>query len=72
VGEARSPVLGKPLHSYTPSTEEEMNMEQDSSGKSSTTKHVPRPPRPTPPIRYFDASHPIYSNQIEVRFGSNS
>ena len=47
-------------------------MEQDNTGKTSTTKHVPRPPRPTPPIRYFDASHPIFSNEIEVRFGSRS
>ena len=49
-----------------------MTKDSKDTGKSSTSKHVPRPPRPTPPIRYADASHPIFSNQIEVRFGSRS
>ena len=46
-------------------------MAQDN-GKNSTTKHVPRPPRPAPPIRYFEPSHPIFSGEIEVRFGNRS
>ena len=41
-------------------------------GKTSTTKHSPRPPRPAPPIQYFDASHPIFSGEIEVRFRNRS
>ena len=46
-------------------------MAQDT-GKNSTSKHVPRSPRPTPPIRYFEPSHPIFSGEIEVRFGNRS
>ena len=43
-------------------------MAQDT-GKTSTTKHSNWPPEE---IQYFDASHPIYSGQIEVRFGDRS
>ena len=47
-------------------------MAQDT-GKNSTTKHSPRPPRPPPEeIRYFEPSHPIFSGEIEVRFGNRS
>ena len=46
-------------------------MAQDT-GKNSTSKHVPRSPRPTSPIRYFEPSHPIFSGEIEVRFGNRS
>ena len=49
-----------------------MTEDSKDTGKTSTTKHVPRPPRPTPPIRYADASHPIFSGEIEVRFGNRS
>ena len=43
-------------------------MAQDN-GKNSTTKHSNLPPEE---IRYFEPSHPIFSGQIEVRFGKNS
>ena len=47
-------------------------MAQDN-GKTSTTKHSPRPPRPPPEeIQYAPPSHPIFSGQIEVRFGNRS
>ena len=46
-------------------------MAQDN-GKTSTTKHSPRPPSPVPPIQYAPPSHPIFSGQIEVRLGKNS
>jgi hypothetical protein len=53
----------------------EIAMTKDSkdTGKNSTRKHVPRAPRPPPKeIPYADASHPIFSGQIEVRFGNRS
>ena len=49
-----------------------MTTDSKDTGKTSTTKHVPRPPRPVPPMRYFEPSHPIFSGQIEVRLGKNS
>ena len=50
-----------------------MTTDSKDTGKTSTTKHVPRPPRlPPEEIRYFEPSHPIFSGQIEVRLGKNS
>jgi len=50
-----------------------MTKDSKDNGKTSTTKHSPRPPRPAPEeIRYFEPSHPIVSGQIEGRFGKNS
>ena len=50
-----------------------MTTDSKDNGKTSTTKHSPRPPRlPPEEIRYFEPSHPIFSGQIEVRFGKNS
>ena len=43
-------------------------MAQDT-GKNSTTKHSNWPPEE---IQYFEPSHPIFSGEIEVRFGKNS
>jgi hypothetical protein len=50
-----------------------MTTDSKDNGKTSTTKHVPRPPRPAPEeIRYAPPSHPMFSGQIEVRFGKKS
>ena len=49
-----------------------MTTDSKDNGKNSTTKHSPRPPRPAPPIQYAPPSHPIFSGQIEVRFGNRS
>jgi hypothetical protein len=50
-----------------------MTKDSKDTGKTSTTKHSPRPPRPAPEeIQYAPPSHPIFSGQIEVRFGSRS
>ena len=46
-----------------------MTKDSKDTGKTSTSKHSNWPPEE---IQYFDASHPIYSNQIEVRFGNRS
>ena len=46
-----------------------MTKDSKDTGKSSTRKRGKRHPEE---IRYFDASHPIFSGQIEVRFGSRS
>ena len=49
----------------------EIAMTKDSkdTGKTSTTKHSNWPPEE---IQYFEPSHPIFSGEIEVRFGKNS
>jgi hypothetical protein len=50
-----------------------MTKDSKDTGKTSTTKHSPRPPRPPPTeIPYADASHPIFSGQIEIGFGDRS
>ena len=50
-----------------------MTKDSKDNGKTSTTKHSPRPPRPPPEeIRYAPPSHPIFSGEIEVRFGNRS
>ena len=50
-----------------------MTTDSKDTGKTSMTKHVPRPPRlPPEEIRYFEPSHPIFSGQIEVRLGKKS
>ena len=41
-------------------------MAQDNSGKNSTSRREPRPP---PPMKYWDASHPIFSNPTAIMFG---
>ncbi len=46
-----------------------MTKDSKDTGKSSTRKRGKRPPEE---IRYFDASHPIFSGEIEVRFGNRS
>ena len=46
-----------------------MTKDSKDTGKTSTRKRGKRPPEE---IRYADASHPIFSNQIEIRFGSRS
>ena len=46
-----------------------MTKDSKDTGKTSTTKHSNLPPEE---IRYADASHPIFSGQIEVRFGNRS
>jgi hypothetical protein len=50
-----------------------MTTDSKDTGKTSMTKHVPRPPRlPPEEIRYAPPSHPMFSGQIEVRFGKKS
>ena len=50
-----------------------MTTDSKDTGKTATTKHVPRPPRlPPEEIRYAPPSHPMFSGQIEVRLGKNS
>jgi len=50
-----------------------MTKDSKDNGKTSTTKHSLRPPRPPPEeIRYAPPSHPIFSGEIEVRFGNRS
>ena len=46
-----------------------MTKDSKDTGKTSTRKRGKRPPEE---IRYFEPSHPIFSGQIEVRFGKNS
>ena len=46
-----------------------MTTDSKDTGKTSTTKHSNLPPEE---IRYAPPSHPIFSGQIEVRFGKNS
>ena len=46
-----------------------MTKDSKDTGKTSTTKHSNLPPEE---IRYFEPSHPIFSGQIEVRFGNRS
>ena len=46
-----------------------MTKDSKDTGKTSTTKHSNLPPEE---IRYAPPSHPIFSGQIEVRFGSGS
>ena len=41
-------------------------MAQDNSGKNSTRRREPRPP---PPMKFSDASHPIFSNPTAIMFG---
>ena len=46
-----------------------MTKDSKDTGKTSTRKRGKRPPEE---IQYADASHPIFSGEIEVRFGSRS
>ena len=46
-----------------------MTTDSKDTGKTSTTKHSNLPPEE---IRYAPPSHPIFSGQIEVRFGKTS
>jgi len=46
-----------------------MTKDSKDTGKTSTTKHSNWPPEE---IQYFEPSHPIFSGQIEVRFGKKS
>ena len=46
-----------------------MTKDSKDNGKTSTTKHSNLPPEE---IQYAPPSHPIFSGQIEVRFGSRS
>jgi hypothetical protein len=46
-----------------------MTKDSKDTGKNSPRKRGKRPPKE---IQYADASHPIFSNQIEVRFGNRS
>ena len=41
-------------------------MAQDNIGTTSTKR---REPRPTPPMKFSDASHPIFSNPTVITFG---
>ena len=44
-------------------------MAQDNSGKNSTSRREPRPP---PPMKFSDASHPIFSNPTAIMFGKHT
>ena len=46
-----------------------MTTDSKDNGKTSTTKHSNLPPEE---IRYAPPSHPMFSGQIEVRFGKKS
>ena len=46
-----------------------MTTDSKDTGKTSTTKHSNLPPEE---IQYAPPSHPIFSGEIEVRFGKNS
>ena len=46
-----------------------MTKDSKDTGKTSTTKHSNLPPEE---IQYAPPSHPIFSGEIEVRFGNRS
>ena len=46
-----------------------MTKDSKDTGKTSTTKYSNWPPEE---IQYFEPSHPIFSGEIEVRFGNRS